>query len=98
MMRKAILLMALILTGIKAKALGLGPHFDSIDGGTLTLSQWRGQPILVVNTASKCAISKQYSGLQAPYDDYRDLSVLVLAVPSNDFRQELQQGVDRTMR
>jgi len=91
-MRRLVLLMALILTGFQAKALDLNAPFQSIDGGTLTLSQWRGQPILVVNTASRCAFTRQYKGLQALYDTYRDSGLVVLAVPSDDFRQELSSN------
>ncbi len=64
-------------------------RFDSIDGGQITLSQWQGQPILVVNTASRCGFTDQYDGLQALYDRYRDAGLVVLAVPSQDFKQEL---------
>ena len=63
--------------------------FPSIDGGTLSLDQWHGQPVLVVNTASRCGFTPQYDALQALYDRYRDVGLVVLAVPSNDFRQEL---------
>lgn len=67
-----------------------GPfRFASIDGGALDLDQWRGQPILVVNTASRCGFTYQYEGLQALFDRYRDRGLVVVAVPSNDFRQEL---------
>ncbi len=63
--------------------------FDSIDGGTLSFSKWAGKPILVVNTASRCGFTKQYDGLQALYDTYRARGLVVLAVPSQDFKQEL---------
>ena len=33
--------------------------FDAIDGGTLSLEDWRGQPVLVVNTASRCGYTRQ---------------------------------------
>lgn len=64
-------------------------EFPSIDGGKLDLDDWRGQPVLVVNTASRCGFTPQYDGLQTLYDTYRDRGLVVLAVPSNDFRQEL---------
>ena len=38
-------------------------RFKSIDGGTLSLADWAGQPVLVVNTASRCAFTPQYEGL-----------------------------------
>ncbi|MEX0282061.1 MAG: glutathione peroxidase [Arenibacterium sp.] len=64
--------------------------FQSIDGGTLSIEDWRGQPILVVNTASQCGFTYQYEGLQKVYDTYRDRGLVVLAVPSDDFNQELE--------
>lgn len=63
--------------------------FETIDGGELALDQWRGQPVLVVNTASRCGFTYQYDGLQGLYDKYRDQGLVVLTVPSNSFRQEL---------
>ncbi len=63
--------------------------FPSIDGGDIDLAKWRGQPVLVVNTASLCAFTPQYEGLQALYDRYRNDGLVVLAVPSDSFRQEL---------
>ena len=69
-------------------------NFPSIDGGEIDLADWRGQPVLVVNTASRCGFTNQYDGLQALYDEYRDDGLVVLAIPSNDFRQELGTNED----
>ena len=77
-----------------AFALELSAKFDSIDGGTLAVSDWAGQPVLVVNTASQCAFTKQYRGLQDLYDTYRDQGLVVLAVPSDDFKQELSSNAE----
>lgn len=63
--------------------------FASIDGGELSLDAFRGGPLLVVNTASRCAFTSQYDALQALYDRFRDRGLTVLGVPSNSFRQEL---------
>jgi glutathione peroxidase len=68
--------------------------FPSIDGGTLDLSDWRGRPVLVVNTASLCAFTPQLEGLQALHEAYADRGLVVLAVPSNDFAQELATGAE----
>ncbi|MEO1001303.1 MAG: glutathione peroxidase [Pseudomonadota bacterium] len=61
----------------------------SIDGGDIALADWRGRPILVVNTASLCGFTPQLEALQALHERYGPEGVLVLGVPSNDFRQEL---------
>ncbi len=79
---------ALALAGVPAAA-GEGFVFPSIDGGTIALADWAGRPVLVSNTASLCAFTPQYEALQALYDRYRDRGLVVLAVPSDSFRQEL---------
>ena len=91
-MMKFVVALLMMMIALQARAANLNVPFASIDGGTITLSQWSGRPILVVNTASRCAFTKQYSGLQALYDSYRDRGLVVLAVPSDDFRQELSSN------
>ena len=59
--------------------------FMSIDGEPLPLSDYRGKVLLVVNTASFCGFTKQYDGLQAVWERYRDEGFVLLGVPSNDF-------------
>lgn len=66
-----------------------GFRFQSIDGGTIELDDWKGKPVLVVNTASLCGYAGQYDDLQAMHEAF-GASVLVLAVPSDDFSQELE--------
>ncbi|KQI72438.1 glutathione peroxidase [Loktanella sp. 5RATIMAR09] len=83
-----------VLWSSQTTALDRQTPFDSIDGGTLTLAQWEGQPVLVVNTASMCVFTEQYRELQALYDRYRDQGLVVLAVPSDDFNQELASNAE----
>lgn len=63
-------------------------RFPSIDGGSYATADWRGKPVLVVNTASLCGFAGQYENLQTLSDRYEGRAV-VLAVPSDDFAQEL---------
>lgn len=68
--------------------------FPSIDGGEIALSDFAGRPVLVVNTASQCAFTKQYAGLQDLHDRYSGQGLVVLAVPSDDFNQELETAAE----
>ncbi len=63
--------------------------FASIDGGKIDLADFAGKPVLVVNTASLCGYAGQFDGLQALHERFGPQGVLVLAVPSDDFNQEL---------
>ena len=49
--------------------------------------EFRGRPVLIVNTASHCGFTPQFSGLEALYQEYKDRGLVLLGVPSNDFRQ-----------
>ncbi|MFO7759473.1 MAG: glutathione peroxidase [Roseovarius sp.] len=84
-----IIAFAFAVLALPALALELDAPFGSIDGGELRVSDWQSRPVLVVNTASRCGFTHQYEELQELYDRYRDRGLVVLAVPSNDFRQEL---------
>mgnify|MGYP001392231559 CR=1 FL=1 len=65
-----------------------GFRFASIDGGEIDLGDWRGKPVLVVNTASLCGYAGQFDALQALHERFGE-KALILAVPSDDFNQEL---------
>ena len=56
-----------------------------LNNETINLNQYKGKTILLVNVASKCGFTKQYTGLQDLYDKYKDKDFLVIGVPSNQF-------------
>jgi glutathione peroxidase len=60
-------------------------EFTSIDGKPIKLADFAGKPVLVVNTASECGLTPQYSALQALSDKYASQGLVVLGVPCNDF-------------
>ena len=95
-MNRRSMLAALALFPIAARVRAAGGaadfSFASIDGGVVELSDLRGGPVLVVNTASRCGFSGQYNALQALYDTYQAQGLTVLGVPSNSFRQELKSA------
>tara|TARA_B110001454_G_C12662365_1_gene410043 strand:- start:47 stop:559 length:513 start_codon:yes stop_codon:yes gene_type:complete len=57
----------------------------NINGEEFNLSQYEGKTILLVNVASKCGFTKQYTGLQELYEKYSKKGLVILGVPSNQF-------------
>ena len=56
-----------------------------ISGTPVDLAQYKGQVLLIVNTASKCGFTPQYKGLEAVYQQFKDKGVTVLGFPCNQF-------------
>ena len=71
--------------------------FTAIEDTPLPLAQFRGKPLLVVNTASFCGYTPQYTGLERLWETYRARGLVVLGVPSNDFGQQ-EPGSSREIR
>jgi len=63
------------------------------DGAPATLGDYRGQVLLVVNTASKCGLTPQYEGLEALYREKKDEGLTVLGFPANNFMGQ-EPGTD----
>jgi len=60
-------------------------NIKSINNKIIDLNSFSGKTILLVNVASKCGFTNQYSDLQKLYDDYKNRGLIVIAVPSNQF-------------
>jgi glutathione peroxidase len=60
-------------------------NIKSIDDELINLSEFKGKTVLLVNVASECGFTKQYTGLQILYEKYKEKNFVVLGIPSNQF-------------
>ena len=56
-----------------------------INGQSVRLDQFKGQALLIVNTASQCGFTPQFTGLEKLWQSYRDRGLVILGFPSNEF-------------
>lgn len=68
------------------------------NGEQVSLEEYRGQPLLIVNTASKCGFTPQFSGLQSLYEDYKDDGLMILGFPSDQFNNQEFDDIDETTK
>tara|TARA_B100000900_G_C20506076_1_gene685910 strand:+ start:221 stop:778 length:558 start_codon:yes stop_codon:yes gene_type:complete len=69
-------------------------QIESITGEVINFKNFKNKVILLVNTASYCGFTKQYSDLQILWEKYKDDGLIVLGVPSNSFNQEKASNKD----
>jgi len=62
----------------------------------ISLAQYKGQVVVVVNTASKCGFTKQYAGLESLYKKYKDDGLVVVGFPCNQFMNQ-EPGSDENI-
>ena len=62
--------------------------FKDLDGSELSLAEFKGKIIIVINVASQCGFTSQYTDMQKIWEMYQEKNVVVLGVPSNDFGQQ----------
>jgi glutathione peroxidase len=63
-------------------------NVNNIDGKSISMSEYKGQVLLIVNVASKCGFTPQYEGLEKLHDTYKDEGFMVLGFPSNQFMSQ----------
>lgn len=59
------------------------------NGEVYSLDRYKGKPLIIVNTATKCGLAPQFSTLEELYQTYKDQGLVVLGFPSNQFKQEV---------
>jgi len=91
---KKFLLIILIMLGLFNKAhsnyssLAYDFQFKGIEGNIVKLSDFKNKVIVVVNVASRCGYTPQYQGLQTLWETYQKKDLVVIGVPTNNFKQE----------
>ena len=63
-------------------------QFTGINGDIIKLSEYKDKVIVVVNVASRCGYTPQYKDLQDLYNEYKNKNLIVIGVPTNNFKQE----------
>jgi glutathione peroxidase len=88
-LHKIIILLSLLIGRLAMADNAYDFSFQKIDGsGELKLSSYRDKVVMVVNTASLCGFTKQYTDLEKLYKQYKDKGFEIIAVPSNDFGKQ----------
>ncbi len=70
---------------------------QSIDGKDVSLGEYKGKTLLIVNTASACGFTPQYDGLEKLYEKYKDQGLVVLGFPCNQFGKQ-ESGSNEEIR
>jgi len=63
-------------------------NFSQLDGEEISLSQFKGKAILIVNTASFCGLTYHYSGLEKLYQKYKERGLVIIGFPCNQFGKQ----------
>ena len=93
-MMKKVLIIFLIMFGFFNKVnsaydkLAYEFKFKGIEGNSINLKDYENKVIVVVNVASRCGFTNQYEDLQTLWSNYKGKNLVVLGVPTNNFKQE----------
>ncbi len=89
--------LATVFANTSRADLPLSGTMKGIDGKDVDLGSYKGKVVLVVNVASRCGATPQYSGLQSLYEKYEDKGFVVLGFPANDFGAQ-EPGSDEQIK
>ncbi len=81
----SIILITLTISSFAQKPDFFGFKSKTIDGKEISLSDFKGKKILVVNVASRCGLTPQYAQLQELYTKYKDRNFVIIGFPANNF-------------
>ncbi len=87
-MKRALIVLVIIFSAVSLFAQTKTLHdftVKSIEGEDISLSQFKGKKVLVVNTASKCGLTPQYEQLEKLYKDYGGKNFVIIGFPANNF-------------
>jgi len=76
------------ITNADYKKLAYDFTFNDLDGSALSLANFKDKVVIVINVASQCGFTNQYSDMQKIWEKYQTKGVIMLGVPSNDFGQQ----------
>src|SRR5580704_13359008 len=84
-----ILMICIACASLAAQSKGIYDFtMKSIDGQQVSLGSYSGKVVLLVNVASKCGYTPQYTGLEAVYEKYKDRGLVIVGIPANNFAQQ----------
>jgi len=98
-MKKSLIILSIMFSffnKVSANYTQLAHNFEfmGIDGQSIKISDYKEKVVVVVNVASRCGFTKQYEDLQNLWTNYKDNDLVVIGVPTNDFKQEPASNKD----
>ena len=85
MMRALACLLLCALTAMAAERTVYDFTMNSIDGRPAPLASYKGKVVLLVNVASKCGFTPQYTALESTFEKYKDRGLVIVGIPANNF-------------
>jgi glutathione peroxidase len=98
--RKTVLTLLLCLSSIALAGSAKQVYsykLKTIDGDPTTLAKYQGKVLLLVNVASSCGYTPQYTALEALYEKYKDRGLVIVGIPANNFANQ-ESGTDAEIK